>query len=105
MVVFLSLPTKSKYAKNDTLAFSAFGPAVKHDRESIGSLRWQGQEPIELYQARRAVEMGTDVGVEQYDPKSMTEARTTLAQATNSQGPGGSRKAMKLPPCTLPFSS
>jgi outer membrane protein OmpA-like peptidoglycan-associated protein len=67
---------------------------VRHDRESIGTLRWQGQEPIELYQARKAVEMGQDLGLEKYDEKSMREAETTLAQATNSQGRGGSSKAV-----------
>ena len=94
MVVFWSGPTRSKYAKNDTIAFSAFAPAARHDRESIGTLRWQGEEPIELYQARKAVEMGLQAGVDKYDEKAMREAQTTLAQAINSQGPGGSRKAV-----------
>jgi len=94
MAVFWSGPTKSRYAKNSTMAFSSFGPAVKHDRESIGTLRWQGQEPIELYQARKAFEMGTEYGLEKYDEKSMREAQITLTQANNSLGPGGSRKAV-----------
>ncbi len=94
MVVFASGPTKNKFSKNSTLAFSAFGPVVKHDRESIGTLRWQGQEPIELTQARKAVEAGTEAGLAQYDEKAMREAQTTLAQATNSLGSGGSRKAV-----------
>ncbi len=94
MVVFQSGPTASKYAKNSTLAFTTPAPAARHDRESIGSMRWDGKEPIALYQARRAVEMGSEFGVDQYDPKAMQEARTTLAQATNSQGTGGSSKAV-----------
>jgi outer membrane protein OmpA-like peptidoglycan-associated protein len=94
MVVFASGPTKNKFSKNSTLAFSAFGPVVKHDRESIGTLRWQGQEPIELTQARKAVEAGTEAGLAQYDEKAMREAQTTLAQATNSMGSGGSRKVV-----------
>ena len=94
MAVFWSGPTRSQYARNSTLAFSSFGPAVKHDRETIGTLRWQGQEPIELYQARKALEMGKEYGLEKYDEKSMREAQTTLTQAINSQGTGGSRKAV-----------
>ncbi len=94
MVVFSSGPTKSRYAKNSTLVFSAFGPAFQHERESIGTLRWQGQEPLELYQARKAVEAGESLGLENYDEKSMREAKTTLAQAVNSQGRGGSSKAV-----------
>ncbi len=94
MVVFSSEPTKSKYAKNSTLAFSGFGAAAPHDRESIGSLTWRGQEPLVVYQARRAYEVGTEIGLEKYDEKAMGEAKTTLAQATNSMGPGGSSKAV-----------
>jgi outer membrane protein OmpA-like peptidoglycan-associated protein len=94
MVVFQSGPTKSQYAKNSTLAFSAFGQALKHDRDSIGLMRWEGKEPIALYQARKAFEGGMELGLDKYDAKSMTEAQTTLAQATNSQGRGGSSKAV-----------
>jgi outer membrane protein OmpA-like peptidoglycan-associated protein len=94
MVVFQSGPTRSKYARNSMLAFSTFAPAVRHDRESIGSMRWQGNEPIALYQARKAVEMATEAGVDRYDEKSMREARTTLAQATNSMGSGGSSRVV-----------
>ena len=94
MVIFQSLPTNSQYAKNSTLAFSAFGQALKHDRDSIGSMRWDGKEPIALAQARRTFEGGTDLGLAKYDEKSMQEAQTTLAQATNSQGHGGSSKAV-----------
>ncbi|HEV8118382.1 MAG TPA: OmpA family protein, partial [Thermoanaerobaculia bacterium] len=93
-VIFWSGPTKSEYARNSTLAFSAFGRALKHDRESIGTLTWTGKEPIVLYQARRAYEVGSEMGLDKYDEKSMTEAKTTLAQATNSQGSGGSKKAV-----------
>jgi outer membrane protein OmpA-like peptidoglycan-associated protein len=94
MVIFEAGPTNSQYAKNSTLAFSAFGPALKHDRESIGLTRYEGKEPIALYQARKAYEGGTELGLEKYDAKSMTEAQTTLAQAMNSQGHGGSSKAV-----------
>ena len=94
MVVFSSSPTRSEYAKNSTLPFSAFGPALKHDRESIGTLKWLGKEPIVLYQARRSYEVGTEIGLDKYDEKSMREAQTTLAQATNSQSGGGSSKAV-----------
>lgn len=94
MVIFTSLPTQSKYAKNSTLAFSAFGASVKHDRDSIGSLRWEGNEPIALSQARKVYEAATEIGLDKYDEKSMREAQTTLAQAMNSQGRGGSSKAV-----------
>jgi outer membrane protein OmpA-like peptidoglycan-associated protein len=94
MVVFESGPTNSQYAKNSMLPFSAFGKALKHDRDSIGSMRWEGKEPIALYQARKAYEGGMEIGLDKYDEKSMREAETTLAQATNSQGHGGSAKSI-----------
>jgi outer membrane protein OmpA-like peptidoglycan-associated protein len=94
MIVFVSGPTGNKYSKNSTLAFTGLAAPVRHDRESIGILRWTGTEPIALYQARKAYEMGTELGLEQFDPKSMREAQTTLAQATNSQGSGGSSKVV-----------
>jgi outer membrane protein OmpA-like peptidoglycan-associated protein len=94
MVVFQSSPTRSEYAKNSTLAFSAFGRALKHDRESIGVLTWQGKEPIALYQARKTYEAAIEAGIDKYDEKTMREAQTTLAQATNSLGPGGSSKSV-----------
>jgi len=90
MVIFSSGPTRSEFAKNSTIAFSAFGPALKHDRESIGLLQWTSKEPVVLYQARRSVEVGTEMGLAQYDEKSMKEAQITLAQATNVQNSGGS---------------
>jgi outer membrane protein OmpA-like peptidoglycan-associated protein len=92
MVVFSSSPTANQYAKNSTLAFSAFGPPARHDRESIGLLKWVGKEPIALYQARRSFEVATEMGLDKYDEKSMREAQTTLTQATNSQG--GSAKVV-----------
>ena len=94
MVVFASGPTDDKYSKNSTLAFSSFGPAPRHERESIGSQRWQGSEPLELAQARKAVAMGEEMHLATYDEKAMREAETTLAQATNSLGTGGSRKVV-----------
>ena len=95
MVVFRSGPTKSKYAKNSTQAFPALAAPPRHDHESIGALTWKpGTEPLVLYQARRAYEVGTEIGLEKYDEKAMREAQTTLAQATNSTKAGGSSKAV-----------
>jgi len=94
MVVFESGITNSQYAKNSMLPFSAFGKALKHDRDSIGAMRWEGKEPIALYQARKAYEGGMEIGLDKYDEKSMHEAQTTLEQAANSQGHGGSSKSV-----------
>jgi outer membrane protein OmpA-like peptidoglycan-associated protein len=94
LVVFVSQPVRSKYAKNSSFPFSNFRPAVRRDQESIGSLRYQGREPLELYQARRIYEMAELAGIADYDARSMAEAKTTLAQATNTANSGGSSRVI-----------
>jgi outer membrane protein OmpA-like peptidoglycan-associated protein len=94
MVVFVSGPSTNKYGKSIPHSVSVLAPASPHDRESIGAARYDASEPIELAQARRVYATGVELGVDKYDPKSMTEAATTLAQATNSIKSGGSSKAV-----------
>lgn len=91
MLVFLSGQTRSKYAKSGTFSFSAFGKAARADRDSVGTGKYDGNEPIELVQARRIYETAKDAGVEKFDVRSMSEAATTLAQADNSARGGSSR--------------
>jgi outer membrane protein OmpA-like peptidoglycan-associated protein len=50
----------------------------------------KGTEPIELQQARKAVEMATELKVETVAPKEFDAAKTQLAQAQNAAGKGGS---------------
>lgn len=94
LVVFISQPVRSKYAKNSSFSFSGFRPAVRRDQESIGSLRYQGREPLELYQARRIYETAQLAGIADYDARSMAEAKTTLAQAVNTANSGGSSRVI-----------
>src|ERR1700674_3435002 len=94
LVVFVSQPVRSKYAKNSSFPFSNFRPAVRRDQESIGILRYQGGEPLELYQARRIYEMAQLAGIADYDSRSMAEAKTPLAQATNTASSGGSSRVV-----------
>src|SRR6185295_18511746 len=53
LVAFVSGPTKSKMAKNATVAFNAFRAETKHEVESIASLKYTDKTPVELQQARR----------------------------------------------------
>lgn len=94
LVVFVSRPVRSKYAKNSPFTFSGFRPSVRRDTESIGALRYQEREPLELYQARRIYEMAQLAGIADYDSRSMAEAKTTLAQATNTANSGGSARVV-----------
>ncbi len=94
LVVFISQPVKSKYAKNSAFTYSGFRPAVPRDYESIGVMRYTNPEHLELYQARRIYEMGLLAGVGDYDSRAMAEAKTTLAQAANTASHGGSNRVV-----------
>lgn len=94
LVLFVSGPVKSKYAKNSAFSFSAFEAAAPRDLESMGAARYVDKEPLELAQALRAFALAKESGAEKYDSRSMEEATTTLAQASNLVRYGGSTKAM-----------
>ncbi|MEO8191817.1 MAG: OmpA family protein [Acidobacteriota bacterium] len=94
LVVFVSQPVKSKYAKNSAFSFSTFRPAVSRDVETVGALRYREHEPLELYQARRIYQTAERAGIANYDARSMEEARTTLAQAANTASGGGSSRVV-----------
>ena len=94
LVVFVSSPVKSRYAKNSAFAFSAFEKAAPRDLDAMGSARYVDKEPLELAQALRAFALAKESGAEKYDPRSMEEASTTLAQASNLVRYGGGTKAM-----------
>ncbi len=94
LVVFVSQPVKSKYAKNSAFSFSTFRPAVSRDVETVGALRYREREPLELYQARRIYQTAERAGIANYDARSMEEARTTLAQAANTASGGGSSRVV-----------
>jgi outer membrane protein OmpA-like peptidoglycan-associated protein len=94
LVLFVSGPVKSKYAKNSAFSFSAFEKAAQRDLDAMGSARYVDKEPLELAQALRAFALAKEAGAEKYDPRSMEEAATTLAQASNLVRYGGSAQAM-----------
>lgn len=94
LVVFVSQPVRSKFAKNSAFSYSGFRGSVTHDQQSLGTLQYSGKEPLELYQARRIYEMAQLARIEDYDDRSMSEAKTALAQANNSTRSGGSSRAV-----------
>ena len=94
LVIFVSEKVDNKFAKNSEFSYSTFRTGIVRDVQSIGNLRYTGQEPLELYQARRIFEMGELAKLREYDARSMEEATTTLAQATNSANHKGSKKVI-----------
>ena len=57
LVLFTSNPTDSKRAKNGTVTFSGFRADTKHDQQSIAALKYTEKTPVELEQARKAVQL------------------------------------------------
>ena len=94
LVIFVSEKVDNKFSKNSEFSYSTFRTGIVRDVQSIGNLRYTGQEPLELYQARRIFEMGELAKLREYDARSMEEATTTLAQATNSANHKGSKKVI-----------
>ena len=94
LIVFHSAAANSKYASNSRFVFSNFRPEPPHDVGSIGTLQYTEKIPLELLQAQRIYDLGIAKGIDKYDARSMSEAKTTLAQAANSTKSGGSDKAV-----------
>jgi outer membrane protein OmpA-like peptidoglycan-associated protein len=83
LVMFWSLPAKSKKATSAEFSFSGFAPAPKIEYPSVARVIWDRGEPLDLRQAQKAYELAKAAGAEDYAPTQLLRARTTLAQATS----------------------
>lgn len=79
-------PSSGARSQDFTIEYNAaFGELVRPGNPSIAELEYAGtSEPIELIQARKALELAVAVGAEEIAPKEMEAAKTQLAQATHS---------------------
>jgi outer membrane protein OmpA-like peptidoglycan-associated protein len=71
-----------------------FQALMRPGNPSIAEMTYaaKGAEPIELQQARKALELADELKVATVAPKELEAAKTQYAQATNSAGKGGSTK-------------
>jgi outer membrane protein OmpA-like peptidoglycan-associated protein len=93
LVIFMSNPTDSKRAKNATVTFGGFRAETKHEQESIAALKYTDKTPVELQQARKAVELMDRFEAEKYAQSAARDARTALSQAEDAyQGRVGKSK-------------
>ena len=83
LVIFYSLPTTERTARNTEFVFSSFAPAPARERESIAEVPYTREGALDLQQAQKAYELAARDDAEGYAPKLMSEAAITLAQATN----------------------
>jgi outer membrane protein OmpA-like peptidoglycan-associated protein len=84
LVGFVSGPTTSKMAKNDTVAYSGVRTETKHDVESIADLKYKDETPVELQQARKSIQLMDSYEAEKYMQTGARDARTALAQAEDA---------------------
>ena len=73
-----------------------FAGLMRPGNPSIANLTYaaKGGEPIELQQARKAMELAQQLDAAKVAPKEMETAKSQLAQAQNSTTGGGSSKAV-----------
>jgi outer membrane protein OmpA-like peptidoglycan-associated protein len=93
LVIFTSRPAKSDYAKNSPVTVSAFRTPPKSEVGSIAGMTYKGRESVDLLQAAKVLAKAEALNADGSNADKLREARTNLAQATNSST-GGSSKAM-----------
>jgi outer membrane protein OmpA-like peptidoglycan-associated protein len=85
LVGFISQPASSKFTQNKSFKFAGFrSQSTRRDRESIAGMRYQDATPIELHQARKAIEIMDRFDAEKYAQSQARDARTALAQADDA---------------------
>ena len=92
LVMFWSLPAKSKKAQTDTFTFSDLQPAPAIDFPSIARVEWRKDRKLDLEQAQKAYELAQREGGNDYAPDLMREASIALAQATSLSTGSGTKK-------------
>ena len=93
LLVFASQAAKSDYARNSPVVFGAFAPAPKSDVASVAGQTLREKTPVDLLQAAKVLALAEAMNPGGENAGTLREAKTNLAQATNSNA-GGSSRAM-----------
>jgi outer membrane protein OmpA-like peptidoglycan-associated protein len=83
MVMFTNQPPTKKNVPSESFAYSSFGDEPDHALDSIRTVAWDSDTPLELIQAEKAHEIAGRVGAETYAPEMYQEAKVALSQAKN----------------------
>ncbi len=83
LVVFTNQPAEAKRADIANFVFANLQPAPPHEKESIVTVRWDSDEPLDLVQAEKAFELAERTDAATYAPGIMSDARIKLGQARN----------------------
>ncbi len=84
LAAFVSEPTTSKKAKNSTFGFGGFRTGTKRDTESIAALKYKDKTPVDLQQARKAIQLMDRFEAEKYAQAPARDARVALGQADDA---------------------
>ncbi len=84
LVAFVSRPVKGKYVLNATAPFANLRMGTKRNVESIAALTYKDKTPVELAQARLALDLLTRNDSAKYAPKATEDARIAVAQANDA---------------------
>ncbi|HET9951440.1 MAG TPA: OmpA family protein [Candidatus Eisenbacteria bacterium] len=84
LVVFTSMPSALKNATNTPFEFAGFRTGTNRTAESIADSVYKDKAPVELLQARKAVELMDRYQAEKYAAQAATDAKAGLAQAEDA---------------------
>jgi outer membrane protein OmpA-like peptidoglycan-associated protein len=93
LVMFTSLPAKTKKAPHEEFVFSDFTEVPAKDFPSIARVEWRKDRNLDLEQARKACELADRVGALDYAAGLLSEGSIALAQATALATKHGKTKA------------
>jgi len=84
LVAFISMPSTAKAAKNTPFEFGAYRMETKRSTESIADSVYKNKAPVELLQARKAVELMDRYQAEKYAATPAQDAKASLTQAEDA---------------------
>jgi hypothetical protein len=84
LVAFLSEPVKSTFGQNGTAPGTNLRMGTKRNVESIAGLEYKDRVPVELAQARLALDMLSRNDAATYAPQAMASAKAALAGAEDA---------------------
>lgn len=95
LLAFTSKAPQSKHVIHAAFDFDGF---VERDQIAVGNpsirgMKFEGKAPPILIQAQKSMELVERFGAARFAPDAIAQAKTALAQAANSFGKGGSKKA------------
>lgn len=94
LVTFTNAPTLSSEASSAPFTFSELDPAPRHFMDGIAHIKWDSKVPLELLQARKALELAERHDAATHAPQIFAEAQEATKSANGFAS--GSPKSREL---------